>query len=70
MNICQKLIVTSLLITSPLASRAQSTNSPTTAENVKQAGKNAAVTAGHYTEEQVKELDKAAEKQFHELRKN
>ena len=38
-------------------------------EKPKQAGKNAAVTAGHYTEQQIKELNKAAEKQFRELGK-
>jgi hypothetical protein len=57
-----------LLLAAPLLSRGQSNNT-TTLDDVKQADKNAAVTTGHYTEQQIKELDKAAEKQFHELRK-
>jgi DNA anti-recombination protein RmuC len=62
----QGFVVLSLLVAAPLLSQAQSNNT-TTAEDVKQAGKNAAVTAGHYTEQQIKELNKTAEKQFHEL---
>ena len=64
----QGFVAMSLLLAAPLLSRAQSNNT-TTAEDVKQASKNAAVTAGHYTEQQIKELNKAAEKQFHELGK-
>ena len=68
MNRLQGFVALSLLLAAPLLSRGQSTNT-TTAEDVKQAGKNAVVTAGHYTEQQIKELDKAAEKQFRELGK-
>ena len=64
----QGFVVLSLLLAAPLALPAQSTNQ-TTIGDVKQAGKNAAVTAGHYTEQQIKDLNKAAEKQFHELGK-
>jgi uncharacterized protein (DUF885 family) len=64
----QRLAATSLLLAVPLLSRAQSTNQ-TTMGDVKQAGKNAVATAGNYTEQQIKQLNKAAEKQFHELGK-
>ena len=64
----QGFVALSLLLATPIVSRAQSNNT-TTAEDVKQAGKNAAVTAGHYTEQQIKELNKTAEKQFRELDK-
>jgi len=62
------LIALSLLLAAPILARAES-NNPTTFQDVTQAGKNAAVTAGHYTEQQMKQLDKAAEKQFRELGK-
>ena len=62
----QTLIATSLLVAVPPALSAQSTNQ-TAIQDVKQAGKNAVTTAGNYTEQQIKELDKAAEKQFREL---
>ncbi|HTS18759.1 MAG TPA: hypothetical protein VMP11_14390 [Verrucomicrobiae bacterium] len=64
----QGFIVLSLLLATPLLSRAQSNNT-TTFNDVKQAGKNAAVTTGHFTQQQIKELDKAADKQFRELGK-
>lgn len=64
----QGFVALSLLLAAPLLSRAQSNNT-TTFDDVKQAGKNAAVTTGHYTEQQIKELNKAAEKQFRELGK-
>jgi TolA-binding protein len=68
MKILQGFVALSLLFATPLLSQAQS-NDTTTFNDVKQAGKNAAVTTGHYTEQQIKELNKAAEKQFHELGK-
>ncbi len=61
-------VALALLLAAPLLSQAQSNNT-TSAQDVKQAGKNAVTTAGNYTEQQIKELNKAAEKQFHELRK-
>ncbi len=64
----QGFIALSLLLATPLLSRGQ-TNSTTTLHDVRQAGSNAVVTTGHYTEQQIKELNKAAEKQFHELGK-
>jgi DNA anti-recombination protein RmuC len=69
MKIWQKLIVSSLLIVSPLVLRAQSTNNNTTAQDVKDATKNAVVTTGHYTKEQLQELDKKSEAEFHALGK-
>jgi predicted nucleic acid-binding Zn-ribbon protein len=68
MKTLQKLVALSLLLAAPLLSRAQS-NNPTTFDDVKQSSKDAAVTAGHYTEQQIKEFDKAAEKQYHALGK-
>lgn len=62
----QGLIALSLLLAAPLLSRAES-NNPTTFQDVKQADKNAAVTTGNYTMQQMKQLDKAAEKQLREL---
>lgn len=64
----QGFIALSLLLATPLLSRGQ-TNNTTTLHDVRQAGSNAVVTTGHYTEQQIKELNKAAEKQFHELGK-
>jgi chromosome segregation ATPase len=64
----QTLIATSLLAAVPMALPAQSTNQ-TTIQDVKQAGKNAVTTAGNYTDQQIKDLDKAAEKQFRDLGK-
>ena len=60
------LIATSILMAVPVGLPAQSTNQ-TTIQDVKQAGKNAVTTAGNYSAQQIKELDKAAEKQFREL---
>ena len=62
----QAIIATSVLAAAPVALPAQSTNQ-TTIQDVKQAGKNAVATAGNYTEQQIKELNKAADKQFREL---
>jgi predicted nucleic acid-binding Zn-ribbon protein len=62
------VIATSLLVAAPLALPAQSTNQ-TTIQDVKQAGKNAVTTAGNYTEQQIKDFNKAAEKQFRDLGK-
>jgi predicted nuclease with TOPRIM domain len=69
MKIYQKLIVTSVLVMSPLVLRAQSTTNTTTAQDVKDATKNAFVTTGHYTKEQLQELDKKSEAEFHALGK-
>jgi chromosome segregation ATPase len=68
MNRLLGFAVLSLLLAAPLLSRGQ-TNNTTTLNDVRQAGSNAVVTTGHYTEQQIKELNKAAEKQFHELGK-
>jgi chromosome segregation ATPase len=64
----QGFIALSLLLATPLLSRGQ-TNNTTSLQDVRQAGSNALVTTGNYTEQQIKELNKAAEKQFHELGK-
>ena len=62
----QTIIVTSLLAGMPLMLSAQSTNT-TTLKDVRDAGSNALVTTGNYTKEQIREFNKAAEKQFREL---
>ena len=49
--------------------RAQSTNNAPTAGDVKRDAKQAVNTAGAYTKEQLRELDKKADAQFHELSK-
>jgi hypothetical protein len=68
MKTLKKFVVLSLLLAAPLLLRAQSNNT-TTLDDVKQSSKDAATTAGHYTEQQIKELNKAAERQYHELGK-
>ena len=60
------IIATSLLAAVPLALPAQSTNQ-TTLKDVREAGSNALVTTGNYTKEQIRQFNKAAEKQFREL---
>ena len=62
------VVLSLLLFAAPLLSHGQ-TNNTTTLHDVRQAGSNAVVTTGHYTEQQIKELNKAAEKQFRELGK-
>src|SRR5208283_4149763 len=60
---------TSLLFAVAFALQAQSTNNTTTAQDVKNATKNAAITAGNYTKEQLQELNKKSEAEFHALGK-
>ncbi len=67
-NLSGLIALSLLLFAAPLLCLAQS-NTTTTLQDVRQAGSNAVVTTGHYTEQQIKEFNKAAEKQFHELGK-
>jgi uncharacterized protein YqfA (UPF0365 family) len=68
MKITRIVIASVLLAPVPLTSWAQSNNA-TTLQDVRQAGSNALATTGHYTQQQIKDLDKAADKQFRELGK-
>ena len=68
MKITRIVVASVLLAAVPLTSWAQSNNT-TTLQDVRQAGSNALVTTGHFTQQQIKDLDKAADKQFRELGK-
>jgi len=61
--------VATLLCVVTLMARAQSTSNPPTAGDVKRDAKQALNSAGAYTKEQLRELDKKADAQFRELSK-
>jgi chromosome segregation ATPase len=67
MNKFQIFTATLLLCIVTCTARAQPTTNAPTAADVKRDAKQAVNTTGAYTKEQLRELDKKADAQFHEL---
>lgn len=65
----QMFAVATLLCTTTLTSRAELTNKTTAIQDTKRDTKEAVSNATAYSKQQLKELDKKAESQFHELGK-
>ncbi|HVM60143.1 MAG TPA: hypothetical protein VMV72_04685 [Verrucomicrobiae bacterium] len=68
MKTLRRFVALTLLLATPVVARGQ-TNNTTTLRDVRQAGSNALVTTGKYTQQQIQDMNRSAEKQFRELGK-